>query len=616
MIEVLGTEAFEVIRPYIERVLGGERVEFDVEVPIAGSEPRFFHVVDEPWFDSDGEVTGWMASVSEITDLRRTTKALGESEERLRLAMSSGNIGFWDWDVVSERVTWSRELEDVYGWDHAGTEDAFSSRVHPDDLAKVASERDAAIRNHQPFDLEFRIVRPSGEIRWLCSRGRGYYDEKGNVVRVLGNNMDITERVQTKEALRESKDREAFLLRLTDTIQPLSDPQAIQEVTARLLGEYLQVNRVDYTEIEGTDYIMRVSHVNGVAPIVGRGSVAAFGAWLLEAYRSDEPIVVNDVHTDPRFTESERAHLRASDIAAFAGVMIVKDKQWVATFGVNTVTPRVWAKPEVELIRNVSERIWQAVERARAEQALRLSEQKLRLGLLAGHLGTWQYDFNTGVFYGDDAVGQKIHGFDPPEVIETLEQAMRYVHPEDVLHIQREMEKGIADGASQPLEYRVVLPTSEVRWIMSVWMRQPGMSTIIGVAQDITERKRAELDLRNRHREQEHTLQLLLETAPQGILSVDSHGVIMTANRALEAMFGWNHSELIGLSVDQLLPPALQDQHAAHRAAYFGTPQPSDMGGGLELVGQRKDGSTFPIEVTLIMLLPPTADGPSPSSAT
>ena len=93
MIDVMGTKAFEAIRPYVERVLRGERVEFEEEVPISADGPRFFHVVDEPWFDSEGQVTGWIASVSEITDLKRTTKALRDSEERLRLAMNSATIG-------------------------------------------------------------------------------------------------------------------------------------------------------------------------------------------------------------------------------------------------------------------------------------------------------------------------------------------------------------------------------------------------------------------------------------------------------------------------------------------------------------------------------------------
>jgi PAS domain-containing protein len=115
-----------------------------------------------------------------------SSKSLRESEGRRRLAMSSGDIGFWDWDVGTGRTTWSREIEDIFGVDHAGPYEAFSSRVHPDDLAAMESERDAAIRNHKPFDLEFRIVLPSGEVRWLCSRGCGHYDENGHVVRVVG----------------------------------------------------------------------------------------------------------------------------------------------------------------------------------------------------------------------------------------------------------------------------------------------------------------------------------------------------------------------------------------------------------------------------------------------
>src|SRR5262249_28287654 len=104
-------------------------------------------------------------------------------------------------------ITWSRELEGIYGLDHAGSYEAFSSRVHPDDLAAIESEQDAAVRNHEPFDLEFRVILPSSEIRWLSSRGRGHYDKNGRVVRVAGINIDITERVKAKEALREREQR-------------------------------------------------------------------------------------------------------------------------------------------------------------------------------------------------------------------------------------------------------------------------------------------------------------------------------------------------------------------------------------------------------------------------
>jgi PAS domain S-box-containing protein len=87
-----------------------------------------------------------------------------------------------------------------------------------------------------------------------------------------------------------------------------------------------------------------------------------------------------------------------------------------------------------------------------------------------------------------------------------------------------------------------------------------------------------------------------LETATQGIVSVDANGLIVTANRALETMFGWAPGELIGQSIEQLLPRAARDMHVKHRSAYYAAPRPRLMGRGLDLVGTRKDGSTFPIE--------------------
>src|SRR5215468_1901792 len=75
IIDVIGMEAFEVKRPYVERVLRGERVEYEEEVPFAAGRPRFLHVVYTPWIEAD-HVAGWMASVSDITDLKRTTEAL------------------------------------------------------------------------------------------------------------------------------------------------------------------------------------------------------------------------------------------------------------------------------------------------------------------------------------------------------------------------------------------------------------------------------------------------------------------------------------------------------------------------------------------------------------
>jgi PAS domain S-box-containing protein len=138
----------------------------------------------------------------------------------------------------------------------------------------------------------------------------------------------------------------------------------------------------------------------------------------------------------------------------------------------------------------------------KAEEALRVSEHKLRLSLQGAHLGTWQYDLNTGIFTVDEA-GKVIHGLDPEEVIETLEDGGRHLHPDDIPGLRLRFEKAIAECGTHSHEYRVVHPEGETRWVATLGMLQPGTSSFFGIVQDVTERKRVELDLLDRQREQE-----------------------------------------------------------------------------------------------------------------
>jgi PAS domain S-box-containing protein len=91
----------------------------------------------------------------------------------------------------------------------------------------------------------------------------------------------------------------------------------------------------------------------------------------------------------------------------------------------------------------------------------------------------------------------------------------------------------------------------------------------------------------------------LLHAAPDAILEVNEAGRILILNEAVERMFGYSRDELVGLSVDQLVPAAMRGGHAQHRSAYANRPKTRPMGTGLELQGQRKDGSLFPVEISL-----------------
>src|SRR5262249_25606467 len=146
----------------------------------------------------------------------------------------------------------------------------------------------------------------------------------------------------------------------------------------------------------GREYVIRREFTNGVAPLAGQPSGISLGTECRDAMRRGETVVIHDIETDPRLREENRATLRPRGVAALIGVTLFKNSEIVAAFGANHATPRVWTAIEVELVRDVAARTWDAVERTRAEAALREQGQRLRLALEASAGGSWTWSAATG----------------------------------------------------------------------------------------------------------------------------------------------------------------------------------------------------------------------------
>ena len=124
---------------------------------------------------------------------------------------------------------------------------------------------------------------------------------------------------------------------------------------------------------------------------------------------------------------------------------------------------------------------------------------------------------------------------------------------------------------------------------------QGNLEAVEVIAEDITERKRAEVALR----ESEATNRALLESSGQSILAIDRQGKILFANATAEKSFGYGSGELIGQTVERLLPDSLRDRHVTHRAGFFAQPYARLTGKGLDLMARRTDGTEFPVEIAL-----------------
>lgn len=140
-----------------------------------------------------------------------TENALRESEERLKIALSSSRMGVWEWEVESDAIFWSSECYEILGVDSfGGTRADFTRMVHREDVERVATLLKTALEDKTDYAAEFRITRPSGEVRWLSNLGRARYDGAGKPQRMFGTTQDVTDRRQLEEQYRQSQKMEAI----------------------------------------------------------------------------------------------------------------------------------------------------------------------------------------------------------------------------------------------------------------------------------------------------------------------------------------------------------------------------------------------------------------------
>jgi PAS domain S-box-containing protein len=198
----------------------------------------------------------------------------------------------------------------------------------------------------------------------------------GRVEAALVVSYDVTERAAAEAALRASEDRQAFALRLADALRPLADPAAIEAEACRLLGEHLRADRAYYVAVDEAAGVAVVGrdYLRGDSPsLAGRHRVADFG-WVIPPMRRGETLVIPDVATSALVPAADRPAMAAVRIAAHVNAPLVKDGTLVGAVCVTEPAPRAWTADEVRLVEESAERIWAAVERARAEAAVRASE--------------------------------------------------------------------------------------------------------------------------------------------------------------------------------------------------------------------------------------------------
>jgi PAS domain S-box-containing protein len=370
------------VRATIQRVPGGPVCEIYVDF------------VYQPIVAQDGAVTAIFVQGHEVTEAINAQMEKQAADERLRHGLETARMAVWDWDLASGSVAYVHNMEMVLGrrWSEV---DQVSEAAHPEDIDAIRAAIEQALATKSNYSVEHRFIRPdTGETIWVNSRGQLLCDAEGNPSAFRGVTLDISERKRAEielervnralaervRELAEAERRQAFQLEVSDRLRRIDDPAAAYKEVCQLLRRFLDVSRVVCGEYDPQRALVTFhsNYTDGTAgELAGAYPVEAFGVANFESFAAGQTWVSDDMEHDPR---TGRPDIWPNFVAAGirSGLVVPLNLRGllVPCLFVHHCVPRRWSTEEVRLVEDISERLWNAVERVRAEQALRQADQR------------------------------------------------------------------------------------------------------------------------------------------------------------------------------------------------------------------------------------------------
>jgi PAS domain S-box-containing protein len=243
-------------------------------------------------------------------------------------------------------------------------------------------------------------------------------------------------------------------------------------------------------------------------------------------------------------------------------------------------------------------------ERREAEDALFKSEERLRRSQLYANIGTWDWNIQTGQLLWSERI-PPLFGYPEGKQDATYENFLKAVHPDDRQKVIDAVNDCVELGLEYNIEHRCVWPDGTVRWLLErgdVVRAEDGTpQNMLGVVQDITNRKLAEFKIL----EKQARLVIfnhIIENVADAVITIDSVGIVGSFNPAAEKLFGYSASEVINRNVNLLMPEPYSSEHSRYLARYMAGQPAGIIGKQVELPGQHKDGTVFPMELAITVM--------------
>jgi PAS domain S-box-containing protein len=492
-----------------------------------------------PERNPEGNITGYIGTLTDISDRKHLETALQTSGKMFSTLVKNAPFGIYLIDAEFRLQQINQGAEAVFSnidpligrdfaeilriiWQEPFATDAIDRFRHTlitgeSYHSQANIEPRANIEEIQAYDWQIhRIILPDGSYGVVC-----YF-------------YDLSEIKRAEEIIRRTAQREAFLVTLSDALRPLADPVEIQATASRLIGEYLGTNRALYFEIRGANYFVERDYVNGVEALAGSYPIDSFGQDLLAAYRAGRTVSIPDVTADPNLSQEQAAAYVEIQIIAHIGVPMVKNGEFVAGLAVHMSEPRIWTQEEVTLVEEVAERTWAAVKRAHAEADLRKSEADFRLLVTASSDALYRMN-------ADWSEMQNLKGMDFIADTDDPERNWleKYIPQTEQPLVMATIQSAIRTKSVFELEHRVKQVDGTVGWTFSraVPLLDANQEIIewFGTASDVTDRKRAEVEVANNLRDTQRLRDLSERLLSKSDIQVLYHEIVATAIALMRA---------------------------------------------------------------------------------
>ncbi|HNM61739.1 MAG TPA: PAS domain S-box protein [Nitrospira sp.] len=441
----------------------------------------------------EGRARQIIGIAKDTTDQLRAEELMAASEARYRAIVSQATASVAQTDLTGRFVFVNQRFCDILGYDQAELLDLHMQQItDPEDLPHCLERFQQLVNGGPDFVIEKRYRRKDGTAIWM-SVSVGGVREGQDLSHIVAVGLDITERKQQETRLLALSGRQQMLYELADAVNRAEPVASLYDIALETMIRAVSADRASVLLFD-QDGVMRFKAWRGLSDEY-RKAVEGHSPWSADQ-RNPPPLFIPDLATadlDPQL----QATIRHEGVQALAFVPLTYGGQLLGKFMLYFDHPHRMSDEDVGWTQTLARTLALGIERAKADDLLRSSEERLRLAMAAGRMGAWDLNLVTGETTWDERQ-YELFGRSADCPIRQASDFYSAIHPDDVARVQEAARLGLETGVFSS-EFRILTADGTIRWLAgqgaTVADEQGQVVRMVGINYDITERKRVEEDL-------------------------------------------------------------------------------------------------------------------------